>query len=65
MRTPGSGENAYHWLQKAFDWYEKAIALQPAGTEDAVLRWNTCVRVLENNPELQPAPEERTEISLE
>ncbi len=62
---PGSGFVAYDFLQKALEWYGKAEALRPAGNDDALLRWNTCVRVLESNSELQPAPEERTEISLE
>ena len=29
-----------------------AEALSPPGNEDAVLRWNACVRFLEHNPEL-------------
>jgi hypothetical protein len=62
---PGSGFVAYDFLQKALEWYGKAEALRPAGNDDALLRWNTCVRVLESNSELEPAPEERTEISLE
>jgi tetratricopeptide (TPR) repeat protein len=62
---PGSGFVAYDFLQKALEWFGKAAAVRPAGNDDALLRWNTCVRVLENNSELQPAPEERTEISLE
>jgi hypothetical protein len=62
---PGSGFVAYDFLQKALEWFGKAEALRPAGNDDALLRWNTCVRVLEGNSELQPAPEERTEISLE
>ncbi|MCZ6779049.1 MAG: hypothetical protein O7F16_08770 [Acidobacteria bacterium] len=63
--TPGSGENAYHWLQKAFDWYEKAIALQPAGTEDAVLRWNTCVRIMERHHHVQPETDDGSQPFLE
>jgi len=62
---PGSGENAYHWLQKAFDRYEKAIALQPAGTEDAVLRWNTCVRIMERHHHVQPETDDGSQPFLE
>jgi hypothetical protein len=62
---PGSGFVAYDFLQKALEWYGKAEGLRPTGNDDALLRWNTCVRVLESNSELEPAPEERTEISLE
>lgn len=63
---PGSGFVAYDFLQQALEWYAKAEALRPAGNDDALLRWNTCVRLLERNPDLQPAPEEeRPEITME
>jgi len=62
---PGSGFVAYDFFQQALAWYRKAEASRPAGNDDALLRWNTCVRVLERHAELQPAPEEHTELSLE
>jgi hypothetical protein len=62
---PGSGFVAHDLFQKALEWYLKAEARRPAGNDDALLRWNTCVRVLARHPELQPAPEERTELSVE
>jgi hypothetical protein len=40
------------WFLEALDWYQKAQALSPPGNEDAVLRWNACVRYLEKNPAL-------------
>jgi hypothetical protein len=40
------------WFLEALDAYEKARALSPPGNEDAVLRWNACVRFLERHPEL-------------
>ena len=52
---------AYEWFREAMSWYEKATALRPAGNDDAVLRWNTCVRILTHNPALRPAEEERVE----
>jgi hypothetical protein len=27
-------------------WYEKAEAARPAGNDDAILRWNACLRLL-------------------
>jgi hypothetical protein len=54
--APGSGEVAYHWYREAMEWYERAEAIRPSGNDEAILRWNTCVRVLENNPELHPSP---------
>jgi len=56
---PGSGYAAYHTLREAMEWYEKAESLRPPGNDDARLRWNTCVRILERHPDLRPAPDER------
>jgi hypothetical protein len=47
--------NASGWFLDALDWYQKAQALSPSGNEDAVLRWNACVRFLERNPGLLPS----------
>ncbi len=62
---PGSGYAAYATLREAMEWYEKAERLRPPGNDDALLRWNTCSRILERHPHLRPAPEERWEPSLE
>src|SRR5688572_23601991 len=48
------------WLAEAMTWFEKAERLSPAGNEDAVLRWNACVRLLrkhEASPRPAPPPE--------
>ena len=45
--------------------YEKAEALRPAGNDDAILRWNTCARILERHPDLTEAPQEEAEQPLE
>jgi hypothetical protein len=63
--TPGSEETAYHWLREAMDWYEKAEAHRPAGNDEAILRWNTCVRLLARNDRLRPRAEETVELGLE
>jgi len=62
---PGSGYMAYDAFQEARSWYEKAEALRPPGNDDALLRWNTCVRILDRNPHLMPAPPEPFEQPLE
>ena len=36
-------------FQNAMDWYRKAQAIRPAHNDDAVLRWNACVRFLQRN----------------
>lgn len=53
----GSGGMAYDALREAMQWYEKAEAMRPAGNDDAILRWNTCARVLIGNSGMEPAPE--------
>ena len=42
----GSAEVAAEWFHQAMTWYEKAEAMRPAGNDEAILRWNTCVRML-------------------
>lgn len=62
---PGSSSMAYQEFREAMTWYGKAEALRPPGNDDAVLRWNTCVRLLARHPHLRPASEERSELPLE
>lgn len=63
--NPGSKATAYDCLREAMSWYEKAETIHPVGNEDAVLRWNTCARIIIRNPDLIPKPEERYELPLE
>lgn len=61
----GSGEMAYHWLREAMTWYEKAELQRPAGNDEAILRWNTCARLLTRHAHLRPSTEEPVELGLE
>jgi hypothetical protein len=64
--VPGSGPMIYDWLRQAMDCYQKAEPLRPPGDDDAVLRWNTCARLIARHEHLRPAPEgERAAIQLE
>jgi hypothetical protein len=63
--VPGAGEVAYHWLRRAMDWYAKAERVRPAGNDDALLRWNTCVRVIQRHPDVRPVEPDETPLSLE
>jgi hypothetical protein len=47
--TPGSRHYAYDGFRDAMNWFEKAEGLRPAGNDDALLRWNTCARIIEKN----------------
>jgi len=63
--APRSGEMAYHWFREAMSWYEKAELQRPPGNDEAILRWNTCGRILARNPQLQPGTEEPVVLTLE
>lgn len=58
---PGSAYTAYEQLRKAMDCFERAEHLRPPDNDEALLRYNACVRMLESHPELQPRPAERLE----
>ena len=55
------GEHAdsgvYSWLRQAMELYERAAEVRPPGNDDAILRWNCCVRLCERY-HLHPEPEE-------
>jgi hypothetical protein len=55
---PGSGAAAYHLLREAMEHFERAGSFRPLGNDDAILRWNTCARVIMRNPEIRPLPHE-------
>jgi hypothetical protein len=61
----GSSSMAYDAFRAAMEWYEKAEQLRPAGNDDAILRWNTCARVLSGNSHLSPSVESGYEPALE
>ncbi len=65
MGSVGSAFVAYDWFMQAIRLYEKAETLRPPENDDAILRWNTCVRILERNPELKPSFDDRVELPLE
>ena len=62
---PGSGFVAYDWYRQAMACYEKAAEVRPEGEDASILRWNTCARVLERHPELQPEHEEEGHYLLD
>ena len=62
---PRSKHQAYDWFRQAMDHYERAAAIRPHGNDDAILRWNTCVRILAAKPDLGPDLEAETHHLLE
>jgi hypothetical protein len=57
------GPSAYAAFREAMSFYEKAEALEPAGIQEAVLRFNSCVRTIER--EALAPHEEHGELPLE
>ena len=54
---PGRDATAYAWLREAMGWYEKAEAVRPPQNDDAILRWNTCARIIMKHSLQPPAVE--------
>lgn len=44
--TLGSAEVAAEGFREAMGWYERAEPIRPKGNDEAILRWNTCARML-------------------
>jgi len=63
--SPGSGSVTYDWLRQAMEWYEKAEDLRPPGYDDAVLRWNTCARMIIEDESLRPEEDRPVPVFLE
>ena len=58
----GRGQLAYDWLVDALHGFDAALALRPAGNDDAVLRWNACVRLLSQLP--QPSADQHAQAVI-
>jgi hypothetical protein len=54
----GGSASAYHALREAMAHYERAIGFASPGNDEAILRWNTCARVIMENPDVRPLPDE-------
>ena len=54
---PRSGAIAYDCFRLAMGHYEKAESLRPPANDDALLRWNSCARMIEKHSDVAPEPE--------
>ncbi len=63
--VPRGAEIVYDWIDKAMTWYAEAENLRAPGNDEAILRWNTCARILSRHAHLRPREIEAWEPSLE
>jgi hypothetical protein len=62
---PGSGAVAYDWFVKAMKAYGEALAGCDPDNQDAVLRWNSCARFINSNPDLKMFDADGSEMLLD
>lgn len=60
-----SATAAYDWICAAMSLFEKAVQLRPDGDDNALLRWNSCARLLNDHSELQPREDDPSDTLLE
>src|SRR3984893_18155876 len=65
QNTPDCRFQAYDLFREAMNLFEKAEAVRPPDNDDALLRWNTCARIIARNNLVAREPEERIEFPLE
>jgi len=64
--TPGCGFRAYDSIIDAMQCFEEAARLRPKDNDDAILRWNSCVRLIERHADIRSEPhEEPIPLTLE
>ena len=64
QNVPHSDYLAYDLLTSAMESFEQAAALREPGNDDALLRWNTCARLIHSHG-VKPRTEDLTEQFLE
>ncbi|MEO7361096.1 MAG: hypothetical protein ABI120_12265 [Gemmatimonadaceae bacterium] len=52
--TPESAYAAYEWIREAMGHYEEAEKVKMSDDDNPILRWNSCVRLLQESPHVVP-----------
>lgn len=62
---PGAGTTAFEWFMDAMEHYGEAEGLRDPGNDDAILRWNTCARIVNSRSDVHPQDRDPTPQLLE
>lgn len=67
LKTGRTGVRHAAWddFRHAMSRFEEAAAVAPAGDDSALLRWNTCARILNSDPSIAPETEGSVPTMLE
>src|SRR5262245_46755006 len=65
QHSSAAGHIAYDGLRRAMEFYEQAERIRPAGNDEALLRWNTCARLIMSRSDVRPLLQETTADQLE
>ncbi len=63
--TPGSGPVVYEQLRDAMEAFDRALKVRPTDNDDAILRWNTCARVIMDHESVRPMEDDSACLQLE
>ena len=63
--VPRGDAMAWEWIERAFAAYAAAERLRAPGNDEAILRWNACVRLLAVHPHVRKPSVEAWEPALE
>lgn len=62
---PGKGPVAYQWLVKAMEAFNAAMTECDTKNQEAVLRWNSCARLVNSNQEVRAEEMNKGEMLLD
>lgn len=62
---PGAGAVAYDWFIKALKAYGEALSGCDPDNQDAVLRWNSCARIINTHPDVKDYEADSAEMLLD
>jgi hypothetical protein len=62
---PGGGTAAYGWFVKAMEAFSEAISANDPKNQEAVLRWNSCARILNSRPDVKADDSNDAEMMLD